>query len=118
MATSSRGLRVRRRALICTLTRLPSASAQLQDFTVLLVGLHCGTWDMYPVAVPLNAHASIIPIRIHVKSHKLTVRLDVHVQYTHVHIKSYTDIQCTCMYMYMYSTYNVRHNRHYASPSE
>ena len=45
---------------ICILTKLPSASMQLKDFTVLLLSLHCGTWDMYPVAVPLNTHASIV----------------------------------------------------------
>ena len=37
------------------LTRLPSASVQLQDFTVLLLSLHCGT---------LNAHASIVQMYI------------------------------------------------------
>ena len=26
----------------------------------LLLCLHCGTWDMYPVVVSLNAHASIV----------------------------------------------------------
>ena len=50
---------------ICTLTRLPSASMQLQDFTVLLLSLHCDTWDMYPVAVPLNAHASIVQVHMY-----------------------------------------------------
>ena len=38
----------------------------IQDFTVLLLGLHCGTWDMYPVAVPLNAHASIVQICMYI----------------------------------------------------
>ena len=47
---------------ICTLTRLPSASVRLQDLIVLLLSVHCGTWDMYPAVVPLNAHASIVQV--------------------------------------------------------
>ena len=72
MATSSRDVGdyvVRRVRVIClysNLTRLPSASTPLQDFTVLLLSLHCGTWDTYPVAVPLNTHASIIQVYIDV----------------------------------------------------
>ena len=50
----------------------------LYDFTVLLLSLHCGTWDMYPVAVPLNAHASIVQIYMYYKFHK-TVEDIVHV---------------------------------------
>ena len=32
---------------------------------MLLLSLHCGTWDMYPVAVPLNAHVSIVQVKYH-----------------------------------------------------
>lgn len=30
------------------------------------VSLHCGIWDTYPVAMPLNTHVSIVQIYIHV----------------------------------------------------
>ena len=51
---------------------------QARNYTVLLLSLHCGTWAMYPVAVPLNAHASIVEVYMYV----------------------YTCIHVTC-YMYM-----------------
>ena len=66
---------------ICIILYLQGFRVQARNYTVLLLSLHCGTWDMYPVAVPLNAPASIVEL--------------------YMYICIYMYIHVTC-YMYMY----------------
>ena len=75
----------------CTIIRL----------TVLLLSLHCGTWDMYPVAVPLNAHASIVRVYMYAKKAVLYEKVGINTDMTYLlhiyiyllHVQVYVELQ-------------------------
>ena len=66
--TSSQGLRGTWSSCNFPVIYIQGFRVQAHNYKTSLcyLSLHCGTWDMYPVAVPLNAHASIVQVYIHV----------------------------------------------------